>query len=603
MPESDAGGNLPLFLSHSQRERDEFVRALGVAENDELALLNLLCSHALRRRTARVHALDLLASVGAWARAHGRPDLLGGSAKGALRRLLVVLERNGYATTRDDWETILLRDGDRRAGSGERAIAAIAKAYRAMEEDPLHPFPGSDSIHAPATAIVSASYTDFTSELVSAHSESTKILRIVFSESLDLLVTPSILPRLLEVARGRLLYHIRANPNLTNHTLLELKKIPQFRYVMDHQRLFDCLEGRRETPPLFWVYVGHAVASARDEDLLEPKHKPGRMGLFQSAYLVHSYYKHRHKVETERKQREADQTAVVEWLARSGHGFTLEELTDIRDESGTPLKDKYPDARALVEELLEQLAANADAAGTVAPIVRFAELWMHRNAVLPMLHEEVKAASEYCRGTAEAEWKPKLEHGSVEDPAMADDDAFDAWLQAIVDTRCPRFAAMLRDARLVHLLITEEAARDPAAFRTHAALFEGLDNPAWKTPSRLLGLERLRIVGRIVSGLPLLRRFILRRRFRLRKPSSAAPSRGAQAGTGPLSEGAGSTPQHGPEEEGGGAVEGRIVTMKRPDRGKPDTFILERPSRRAKTPKTMDEAVVKLREAMSRRWR
>src|SRR5690606_3102817 len=144
----------------------------------------------------------------------------------------------------------------------------------------------------------------------------------------------------------------------------------------------------------------------------------GRMALFQSAYLVHSYYRHRHKVETERKQREADQASVVEWLARSGRGFTLEELTDIRDEAGTPLRDRYPDARALVEELLEQLAANAVAEGTVAPVVRFAELWMHRSAVLPMLLEEVKSVSEYCRGLAEAEWKPRLEHGSVEDPAM-----------------------------------------------------------------------------------------------------------------------------------------------------------------------------------------
>lgn len=612
MPQPDAGGLPPLFLSHTPRERDEFVRALGLVEEDEAGLLNLLCSFAAGRRTARVHTMDLLAAVGSWARSHARPALLGGAAKGALRRLLAVLERNGYATTDDDWETILLRDGDRLAGTGERAVAAIAKAYRDMEADPLHPYPASTDIRAPATALQSVSSTEFSPELIRACSSSTKIIRIVFPDDLDVLATSDNLPRLYDVARARVQFHIGDNPNLYAYTLLELKKIPQFRQTMDHQRLRDCLEGRRETPSLFWVYVGQAIARAGDPHLLEPRNRSGRLGLIQSGHLVHSYYQFQHKVETEQKQRETDKAAVVEWVRRSGRGFSMEELTDIRDESGSPLKDRYPDAGALVTELLVEVAAQAEADGRVAPIVSFADLWMHRDAVLPLLREEIATASEQCRRLAEAEWRPKLEKGVVDEPAMTDDNAFDAWLSATIAVRCPRLQAMLRSSRLVHLVITEDAARDVTVFRTHSALFESFDDPTWKSMSRMLGLDRLRIVGNIVWGLSLLRRLILRWRLKLRKPRRPALERGPRSGSGaaagapapvtpaPVTPALGDVSAGSPPEGGVRGTRGRTIRASRRRRSEPPTILVEKPSRRDHESGSMDEAMDKLKQAMSK---
>ena len=611
MPSRDASGNLPLFLSHTQRERDEFVRALGMADFDDISLLNLLCSYAAKRRTARVRAPDLLTAVATWARKHGKPNLMGGPARGSLRRLLTVLERNGYATTKDDWETILLRDGDRRAGRGEKAVAEIEKAYRAMEADPLQPFPSSAGIQAPATAIESASYTEFTAELVAARATSTKILKVTFADNLDILVIPAVLAKLLDTARKRVHFYIQNNPNLYNYVLFELRKIPQFRHVMDQQRLYGYLENRQETPPLFWVYLGLAVARSRNEDLLEPKLRPGRVALFESAYLLHSYWQHEHMVEKERKQRELDQEAVVAWVERSGRGFSAEELADMRDEAGVPLRQKYADARGFVEELIEAERVRAEAAGVVPPIVQFTDLWMHRGAVVPALLEELKTTAEFCRKHVEADWKSKLEKGSLADPAMHDDEAFDAALRALVEARCQRLASMLKKPRLVHLILTEAAEHDPAAFRTHATLFEGLDDPTWKGASRLFGLERGRIIAHIVSGLSLLRRILLRRRFRPKKPDSrpsspASPAR--QSG-----EADSSHPAPGPDgepqdaghrgTEGGRSPGAQTVKVTRPKRTKPATITVERPSRRKKGPKTVDEAMDKLKEAMSKRRR
>lgn len=609
MPPRDSGSSLPLFLSHTQRERDEFSRALGMSDYDDINLFNLLCFYAAKRRTAKVRAPDLLTAVATWARKHGKHNLMGGAAKASLRRLLSVLERNGYATTSDDWDTILLRDGDRRAGKGEKAVARIEKAYRAMEADPLQPYPTSADTDAPPTAIVPASCTEFSAQLVATHASSTKILKLTFSEDLDILVTPSVLPKLLDTARKRVHFYVQNNPNLYNYVLHELKKIPQFRNVMDQHRLYAYLENRQETPPLFWVYLGLAVARSRNEDLLEPKLRRGRVALFQSAYLLHSYWQHEHQAEQEHKRREQDQEAVVAWVQKNGRGFSVEELADIRDEAGKTFKEKYPDIRGFFEELIERLRAQSDAAGKVPPIVQFGDLWMHRDVVAPLLVEELKATSELCRKTIEADWKTKLDKGSIDDPAMHGDGAFDTALRALMEARSPRLAGMLKKPRLVHLIIAEAAEHDAGAFRTHAALFESLDDPTWKGESRLLGLERARILADIVSGLSLLRRILIRRRLRPKKPEArptTAPRHPSQNPQGdafnpawrPDGEPKSTSPRDGDRPAGV-----HTVKVTRHKRSKPKTVAVGRPSRRNKGPKTVDEAMSKLKEAMSRRRR
>jgi hypothetical protein len=471
-------------------------------------------------------------------------------------------------------------------------VAEIERIYRQMDADPLQAYPSTADIQVPATAMASSSYTEFTAELVATQASSAKLLRITFADNLDILVTATLLPRLLDVARRRVHFHIQNNPNLYNYVLFELRKIPQFRHVVDQQRLYSYLENRQETPPLFWVYLGLAVARSRNEDLLEPKYRPGRMALFESAYLLNVYWQHQHQAEQERKQSEADRAAVVAWIERGHRGFTVEEVSDFHDETGKPLKDRHPDTRAFVEDLLERQRAEAEAAGRIPPIVLFGELWMAKGMVVPLLAGEIRAASEFCRRAIDTEWKSKMEQGEVEDSAIVDDEAFGAALRAMAEARCPKLVSMLRKPRLVHAILTEAAEADPASFKTHGTLFQGLDDPSYRRMDLLLGLDREQIITRIVSGLSLIRRFLLRRRFRLKRTDQ-------RARTGPAGEDArASTAPARDETSGPGA---QTVKITRPKKGKPQTITVERPSRKKKGPKTMDEAMDKLKQAMSKR--
>jgi hypothetical protein len=140
-------------------------------------------------------------------------------------------------------------------------------------------------------------------------------------------------------------------------------------------------------------------------------------------------------------------------------------------------------------------------------------------------------------------------------------------------------------------VITEAAEKDPGLFRVHGVIFEGLDDPTFRRMDLLLTLDRTEILSRLIGGLSLLRRFLLRRRFRARKPeprqTPSVQGRGAESGRGA------ETP---PQTAGTPTV---MVT--RPKHSKPQTVTVQRPSKRNKGPKTVDEAMDQLKEAMQKR--
>jgi hypothetical protein len=285
-------------------------------------------------------------------------------------------------------------------------------------------------------------------------------------------------------------------------------------------------------------------------------------------------------------------------------------MEELRDRTGKPLKEKYPEIGEFLSTLLDRQRAEAEAADRSPEILQFDELYVHREALPAMVTEELDSAADACRGAVEAKWRSDLEQGNFSEETMQSDQAFAEMLDELARTRSALLSRVLRKPHTLHLLITELAEQDPGMLKRHEALFEAPDRPVFRRADQLLGLDRQEIIGRIVSGMSLFRRFLLRRRFRLRReapakaaatrpqPKARPPEDRGQAALQPATPAPGAAApreQQAPASASGRAAPG-VGKGRRPGRAGPKTVPVKRRARPG--PRTMDEALDRLKQAM-----
>jgi hypothetical protein len=351
---------------------------------------------------------------------------------------------------------------------------AFLQEYRRMDENPDVPFPDEDSLHltVPSEWIQGVSVdTDLASISDSRPGRSVEdrvpLIRVIFSEGVRPIVVPSayIPDKLLEYSVLKLRQYLRkdANKEYMYNKLVnafpgkegQLKDAMQAVLTKPFDAAKAIVLSESDFTYPFWAYFISAIR----KDLDKKKEKaPEDWAYLQSALLCEFYVNHYRGKAQRLQDLEAAVKSVDAGMRKPPFHFSMEEILAFRDAKGVPVLGKF--AREELEARVRERCVKAED-GALPDILVVAagprRAYVSKDKILLLAVRQISEARSELRARILDQWRRMLEDFRS-CPAMDDDEAFRAELQAQVGSRFALLDALIQD-RLLPLVRDEMAAR------------------------------------------------------------------------------------------------------------------------------------------------
>ena len=509
---------VPDFATYNGFQKEEFLRDIGVAEYDEMNLFNLLCMYTRKSGKPDIKINEFLTYVRLWAKEKDKPELMGGEATRKLFILLEKLQQKYLIVIEKDSDTpvsFCLKSAGRLSTLNRNTIETIREEYKEFDYNIQKPFPNRAQFDIPDRLLNELNCREFTKENIQRHSQSDKVIVITFSEFIDIIGMPENIDMLLGIAYRKIHFYLGSNRDLYDYVYLELRRTLPSKKTLTHTRLFEHLERKVEAESMFWIHLALAIFKAREKASQIQKMDVGNISIYQSAYLLYSYWLREYEIEKKIKSMESDEKHIVDTIRKELKIFNFEELYQMRDKKGQLLKNKYDDYNDFISSLLKRYTTRDEADSYLPPIVKIQNYFIHRDNILTLFFDFVSKASSYCARYFYDKWLRDLEQKTHVDKTMLSDCYFIQEIERQIQKEFPILNLLLSNARTVHACVAERIESGKQLLRRHAFLLVSNDKPHFKELNTILLLDRERISESIISHFSFFRRFFLKLRLKM----------------------------------------------------------------------------------------
>jgi hypothetical protein len=352
----------------------------------------------------------------------------------------------------------------------ERYKEAFFQEYARMDENPDVPFPDEDSLQlvVPGEWIRSVAIDSDLASIIEASDESSvPLFRLSFSEGVKPIVIPASLSgKLLEYSVQKLRQYLRkgANKEYMFNKLIyafpgkegQLKDTLGALLARPSDSVKLIMRSDSDFTYPFWAYF----LSAIKKDIDKKKDKSAEDWSYLQAAMICEFFINHYKGKAQRQaELEAALKSLDIALRKSPYYFSLDEILSFKDAKGSPLLGKFSQ-----DYLAAWLHERSTKVGNGAlPEFLVLSSGAHRiyvatDRALSLTVKLISEARAELRLHILDQWKHLLEDFK-HCPAMMDDTAFLAELNAQIQARFPILDALL-GSRLLPLVRDEAAARD-----------------------------------------------------------------------------------------------------------------------------------------------
>jgi hypothetical protein len=360
-------------------------------------------------------------------------------------------------------------------------LLRIQKAYENADADASTPFHNEESlgITIPESQTVPLDCEgNFLSYLTESRNSNVPLLSIRFPDGVSsALVLANMIPRrIAEIAILKIRNYLRKGGN-SEYILRKL--IPQLqgresnlrdKFNQILIRPLDCykaMEEGGEFACLFWTYF---CAALKSDIKLKKDFNSTDIAAIQSAYIVgtiNGYYK---ALAVKRREKELAFRSLESHLAKPPFYYTLEQICKFTSDKGVLLLSQY--SKNDLEEWLKRKTTESEA--NMLPhllIIRGtdgAQLFILKNKAPALCSHLLALASIHVKEALSKHWRSLLSDFRSE-PAMENNEKFEAALAVLTKKHSPLLAALLEDSKLS--LVFDEVAKSSTGISAPENIF------------------------------------------------------------------------------------------------------------------------------------
>ena len=592
---------IPAFIAYKGWEKNEFLDSIGFTKTHEVRLFSLLCTYVLKVGRPEISTGEFLAVVQAWAKQNNETAMIGLNARNALVLLLKKLEEGHFTTLERNNSGIsrfTLVEGQATTAVDNKTAAAINKEFEAVEYDLNRAYPSRSRFEIPDEQILRVSYKDFSKINLSKYSQLDRPVVITFSEKVDLIVMPEKMGDLLELPRKKIHFFLLRNKDLFDFVYIELRKILPAKKTFSQTRFFEYLEGQTEAEPAFWVYLAIVIFKSKEKASQMKKMSVGNLSIYQSAYLLHSYWQHELAVVKKTQSVEADERQILSVMRGNPKFFSLQDLHGIKDKNGKLISEKNENFNDFLKSFLDRYKTKKDDDTKLPLIIEIEKHFIHKDSLCNSFFDMLTRESSLCERYFHDRWEGQIKEGVFSNPAMHDDDSFNKEISTQIRADLPFLDAFLSNPALIYASIDERVAADKSLAQRQQFLFMPGPEPRFREVKRLLSLDRETILKNITSDLSFFQQLFLKLKLKVKgaeKPGTAGtqkiekPARGSAGRNKAARKKGHSKNQRASLRQEKGRQKGPPASRKE---RKPVAQV------RQQDPKKMDKALEELRKAM-----
>ncbi|MBN2536253.1 MAG: hypothetical protein JXB88_25450 [Spirochaetales bacterium] len=296
-------------------------------------------------------------------------------------------------------------------------IDMIRKAYKEIEDDIQKPFPSEENlgITLPAENVIAINVqNDFELGMGCCESDAIQIIRLIFPETLDPLITTSDLLKLklLELAalKIRLYLDNQRNAGYIENRLISFFKQKDIavremisRIMVRSGFIVNTILEPTEFTFRFWAHLTNIIIK---EYMNKDNKLPNEQGYCHAACLLSLFNIYNKSIVQKELEQQNTLKILAKKLKRPPYLFTLNDIYHLQDKSGYPIIKKI--SKTIIDDYLKKKIQGSDPQSLPELIkirtVHNRDYYIHKSSILPLTLNKIFIASEDLRKAYLANW-------------------------------------------------------------------------------------------------------------------------------------------------------------------------------------------------------
>jgi len=327
---------------------------------------------------------------------------------------------------------------------------ALMNWLNKMEEDPFYPFPLQKECLAqwgqvPQEFLTELTREAFNREAIAQWKDQEGVILFKATGSIDLLIAPSDLARLVQICRRKLLAYLD-NSSLNNR----LAAIMSLNLTNLQRQLED-------KNPKSWIQICHSIVNNKAE-LIQTPRVVLKDDFFLAALIygnfIHAEIQEAKKQKAAEKNREIDMGYLSDQIKSKGTELLNEEKLQTLME---PLKEKYGAQFEAFKREFQQKYLTPANVRTTAQINTIRQRYIHRENVLSLFRMEYKVAFDWLQKEYVEKMEYLIRSNQTEDTALLNKVNLDYDISRMVKETYPDLGYILENPRILAEAIIQTA--------------------------------------------------------------------------------------------------------------------------------------------------